>query len=92
MHIFIAQIKYVRRTVLNNNRTNQTLDSALFSYTDNKRNLKTRADWKREKERKKKKERGKKRKISTGLTHNDALPYLFWKASNRFTTFTELNS
>lgn len=85
MHNFIAQIKYVRRTVLHNNRTNQTLDSALFSYTNNKRNLKIRADWKREKERKKE---GKREKNSAGLTHNDALPYRFWKTSNRFTTFT----
>lgn len=30
-----------------------------------------------EKERKKERKRGKKRKISAGLTHNDALPYLF---------------
>lgn len=28
-------------------------------------------------EKERKKERGKKRKISAGLTHNDALPYLF---------------
>lgn len=86
MHNFIAQIKYVRMTVLHNNRTNQTLDSALFSYTNNKRNLKIRADWKREKERKKEGKREKIRPVWPIMMHYHIV---FEKpVINRFTTFT----